>query len=131
MVDDDEGIRELWGRFHEVTEPVFRGKLSMDVAPNLDGMREKMRVNKYDAIILDLKFVGQGADDTITFIAENEQQMPPIIVLTGDSDIHTRRRCMMFGAASFWLKDDAQQRPDLFFKDVYNCYLYKRDAPKL
>lgn len=131
LVDDDEGIRVTWKRFHDFVEPVFRGQLEMEVAHDLEMMREKMKHNKYDVIILDLKFAGHGAEDTMSFIAENVDKFPPIVVLTGDSDIWVRRRCMMLGASSFWLKQDAVERPDLFFKDVYNRYLYKYDAPKL
>lgn len=131
LVDDDEGIRITWKKFHDYAEPVFRGQLDMDVASDLEAMKERMRHAKYDVIILDLKFVGHGAEDTMAFIAANVEAFPPIVVLTGDSDIWVRRRCMMLGASSFWLKLDAAERPDLFFKDVYNRYLYKYDAPKL
>lgn len=115
----------IWKRFHDTAEPVFRGQLEMDVANDLEQGIAKMKNSKYDAIILDLKFQGKGADDTITFISEHseDKNMPPIIVLTGDEDIFVRRRAMLAGASGFWTKIDAQDRPDLFFKAVYNQYL--------
>jgi len=89
----------------------------------LEQGKARMKGTLYDAIILDLKFKGQGSEDTISFIAENASVLPPVIVLTGDTDIYVRRRCMLAGAADFWLKDDASSRPDLFFKAIYNRYL--------
>lgn len=123
LIDDEEGIRIVWRRFHDIAEPVFRGQLDMDVANDLNQGLAKMKVVEYDAIILDLKFLGEGADNTITFIVENHDHLPPIIVLTGDEDIFVRRRAMLAGASDFWTKNDAQERPDLFFKSIYNKYL--------
>lgn len=123
IVDDEEGIRDIWKGFHDFVEPVFRGQLQMDAANDIEMAEHKIASTKYDAIIMDLKFKGKGSDETITFIATKAESLPPIIVLTGDEDIFVRRRCMMFGAADFWTKRDAQERPDLFFKAVYNCYL--------
>lgn len=125
LIDDEEGIRSLWKRFHEVTEPVFRGLLEMDVAEDLEQGIERIGTGAYDAVILDLKFKGIGVDSTVNYIAEHAKDdgIPPIIVLTGDDDIHMRSRCMTSGAASFWLKADAISRPDLFFKEVYNQFL--------
>lgn len=123
LIDDEEGIRIVYKRFHDLVEPVFRGQLALDVANDLEQGVERIKGIKYDAIILDLKFQGQGSDNTISWIFENSGHLPPIIVLTGDTDIWTRRRCMMAGAASFWIKMDATQNTDLFFKDVFNCYL--------
>lgn len=123
LIDDEDGIRLVWKRFHDTAEPVFRGQLEMDVANDIEQGLSKMRNAKYDAVILDLKFMGVGTDDTITFIANNVERLPPIIVLTGDEDVFVRRRAMMAGASDFWTKSDAQDRPDLFFKAVYNQYL--------
>ncbi len=123
LIDDEEGIRIVWKRFHDLVEPVFRGQLEMDVSSDLDQGIERMRERAYDIIILDLKFQGVGGDKTIDWIFTNSERMPPIVVLTGDTDIWTRRRCMMAGASSFWMKMDATDNPDLFFKDVFNRYL--------
>lgn len=123
LIDDEEGIRLVYKRFHDLMEPVFRGQLEMDVANDLEQGKERLAVTPYDAIILDLKFQGHGGETTISWIFENSYAMPPIIVLTGDTDIWMRRRCMMAGAASFWIKMDAAEHPDLFFKDVFNRYL--------
>lgn len=123
LVDDEEGIRMVWKRFHDLAEPVFRGRLEMDVASDLEQGLAKIKATEYDVIILDLKFQGVGADQTISFIFERSHELPPIIVLTGDEDIYVRRRCITAGASDFWTKVDAQERPDLFFKAVYNCYL--------
>lgn len=133
LIDDEEGIRTVWKRFHDIAEPVFRGELEMDVASDLAQGIEKIQAEKpgYDAIVLDLKFKGAGSDDTITWIAGNANSLPPIIIMTGDPDIFVRRRCMMFGAADFWLKSDAAERPDLFFKAVYNQYLKRYDTNRL
>lgn len=100
----------------------------MDVASDLESGIEKISEAKekgepYDVVITDLNFQGLGSADTISWLAENQGKLPPIIVMTGDEDIWVRRRCMMFGANDFWLKIDASERPDLFFKSLYNRYL--------
>lgn len=123
MIDDEEGIQIVWKRLHDCAEVVFRGQLEMDVASDLVQGMTKIKKNGYDAVILDLTLDVSGAERTITFIAEHAEELPPIIVLTGLEDIQVRRRCMMFGASDFWTKTDAQERPDLFFKAVYNQYL--------
>jgi CheY-like chemotaxis protein len=123
LIDDEEGIRTVFPRFHDLTDAVFRGQLDMDTASDLEQGKARMSGTEYDAIIMDLKYKGHGSEVTITFIAESADHLPPIIVLTGDTDIYVRRRCMLAGASDFWLKDDAATRPDLFFKAIYNRYL--------
>lgn len=95
----------------------------METASSLAEGITKMDSEQYDVVITDLKFEGHGGEETISWLADNQGKLPPIIVLTGDDDIFIRRRCMMFGANDFWTKTDAQERPDLFFKSVYNRYL--------
>jgi len=132
LVDDEEGIRIVWKRFHDVVEPVFRGRLEMDVASTLAQGLERIKETEYDALILDLIVPPMGANDMIQWIYDHADEVKiPIVVLTGDSDVYTRRRCIMAGASDFWLKTDAQERPDLFFKSLYNRYLstYARQPP--
>lgn len=123
LIDDEEGIRIVYKRFHDITEPVFRGQLDMDTAPDLEQGIQKIKTTEYDIIILDLTFKGKGHDETTSWIAENSESLPPIIILTGDTDIWTRRRCIAAGASDFWIKVDAAEHPDLFFKAVYNRHL--------
>lgn len=128
LVDDEEGIRIVWKKFHDVVDPVFRGQCDMDVANDLEQCLARMQGAEYDAIILDLSLKPRTSDEVISFIFENSAEFPPIIILTGDDDIFTRRRCMMAGAADFWLKSDANERPDLLFKSLYNQYLRRHYA---
>lgn len=128
LIDDEEGIRSLWKQFHDTAEPIFRGQLEMDVANDLEQGKEKIATVDYDVVIADLKFKGHGADITITWIVEEHDRLPPVVVLTGDEDIYIRRRCMIGGASDFWLKLDAAARPDLFFKAVYNQYLRRYES---
>lgn len=129
LIEDQEGVRLVWKRFHDLAEPVFRGQLELQVANDLEQGRAKLKGDEYDAIILDLTLPPLASDEVITFIAEQHHALPPIYVLTGDDDIYVRRRCMMSGASGFWLKADAEERPDLFFKSLYNAYL-KRHAER-
>lgn len=128
LIDDEEGIRIMWKKLHDTAQPVFRGQLEMEIASNLEQGIERIEEAKakgdpFDVVITDLKFQGLGSDATVSWLAENQGKLPPIIVMTGDEDIWVRRRCMMFGANDFWLKLDAVDRPDLFFKSLYNRYL--------
>lgn len=126
LVDDEEGIRTVWKRFHDVVEPVFRGQCDLDVAGSLEQGLARMKETEYDAVIFDLKLPPLDAEQVITFIVENANVLPVISVLTGDEDINIRRRCILAGAADFWLKHDANTRPDLFFKSLYNEYLKRQ-----
>lgn len=130
LIDDEEGIRLVWKKFHDVTEPVFRGQLDLDVATTLEQGLEKMDKTEYDALILDLTLPPLTPTEVIEFIQNNSVRLPIISVLTGDEDIYVRRRCMLAGSADFWLKSDAHRCPDLFFKSLYNEYLkrYVRNA---
>lgn len=130
LIDDEEGIRTVWKRFHDYAEPVFRGQLEMEVAGSLDQGLDKMLSTQYDAVLLDLTLPPMAKEDVIAWIKENHAKMPPIIVLTGAEDVAVRRQCMIAGAASFWTKLDAQEKPDLFFKSVYNRYLARYASEK-
>lgn len=123
LLDDEVSIHDIWKRFHDVAEPVFRGQLALDVAVNLEQGLKRMEEKKYDALIFDLTMPPLSQDEVIQFIQNNASHLPIISVLTGDEDIYVRRRCILAGAADFWLKNDAHQRPDLFFKSLYNEYL--------
>ena len=129
LIDDEKGIRELWSRLHDVIEPTFRGQCSLDVASDIPQGLARLSGTEYDAVILDLRFPDVTVDETISMIFERSIELPIISVLTGDEDIYTRRRCMLAGAADFWLKNDATSHPDLFFKSLYNAYL-KRYASR-
>lgn len=123
LIDDDSGIQKVWQRFHDVTDRVFRAEFSLETANDLQQAEAMIAEKEYDAIIVDLTIPPNNSAFTESWIAERSEALPPLIVLTGDDDIYTRRRCMMLGASDFWLKDDAQERPDLFFKSLYNKYL--------
>lgn len=123
LIDDEAGIRETWGRFHEIMEPTFRGECEMDTASDLMEGVQKTESTHYDVVILDLHLPPLKNDAVVKFIESSHGKLPPIIVLTGDQNVWTRRQCMLAGAQDFWLKSDAMQFPNLFFKAVYNVYL--------
>jgi len=129
LIDDEEGIRIVWKRFHDLAEPVFRGQLEMHVASDLEQGLERLKSGEYDIVILDLELGDSPQLQTISYIFEHAEELPPVIVLTGDEDIYVRRRCMIAGAADFWIKGDATENPDLLFKSIYNEYL-KRYASR-
>lgn len=123
LIDDEAGIRETWSRLHGIMEPTFRGQCAMDTASDLAEGIQKVEQNHYDAIILDLHLPPIPSDGVVKFIESSHSKLPPIIVLTGDHNVWVRRQCIMAGAEDFWLKSDAMQFPNLFFKTVYNTYL--------
>lgn len=125
LIDDEEGIRLCWKQFHDLNEKVYRGQLGMDTASSLATACEMMERQRYDAIILDHKMANENTEE---FIIEHKGKKPPIIILTGNEDIWLRRRLMIFGASDFWTKIDASERPDLFFKSIYNRYLSHVEA---
>lgn len=123
LIDDEAGIRETWARLHAIMEPTFRGQCAMDTASDLAEGIQKVEQNHYDAIILDLHLPPIPSEGVVKFIESSHPKLPPIIVLTGDHNVQVRRQCILAGAQDFWLKSDAMQFPNLFFKAVYNVYL--------
>lgn len=132
LIDDEEGIRIVWKKWHDVMEPTFRGQCEMDTAKSLKEAKEMMAKNEYDALILDLTMPPDGQDGIMSWIAETtpDPKVAPIIILTGDEDIWVRRRCMLMGAAQFFTKSDAEKFPNLFFKVIYNEYLKRYGATR-
>lgn len=129
LIDDEDGIQEIWKRWHDVLEPTFQGECGLDTASDLETGLARLSGTKYDAVILDLSLPPKTPDEVISFIFERAAELPPIIVLTGDENVWTRRRCIMAGAAGFFTKHAANLVPNLFFKEIYNEYL-KRYAAK-
>jgi len=123
LVDDDSGIHELWRRFHDVMEPTFRGTCALDCASSLPEAISRMETTKYDAIILDLALPPMGPEEVTHWIANNAERLPPIIVITGNTDPMMRQRCIASGACHYFTKEDAQSFPHLFFKILYDEYL--------
>ena len=130
LIDDEEGIRIVWKKWHDVMEPTFRGQCEMDTASSLAMAKHMIEKTPYDALILDLTMPPDGQDGVMSWIAESTPTKPPIIVLTGDEDIWVRRRCMLMGAAQFFTKSDAEKFPNLFFKVIYNEYLKRYGATR-
>lgn len=130
LIDDEEGIRMAWGKWHDVQEETFRGQLSMETATSLIESEALIAKESFDVIILDLNLDIDGAEKSISWVANNHARLAPIVVLTGDEDIFIRRRCMMLGAAQFFTKTDAQAFPNLFFKILYNEYLKRYAATR-
>jgi DNA-binding response OmpR family regulator len=98
----------------------------MDTASDLDKGIELIAQNEYDAIIIDYHLPPLDGNMLEKWIRDNYQSLPPIVVLTGDHDVWIRRRCLMSGAEDFWLKVDAGNTPNQFFKAVYNAYLRRK-----
>lgn len=129
LVDDQQGVHDLWAELHKEIDTVFQGNCKFDSALTIEEMEQNMIETEYDAIIFDLVMPPGGIDEGVNFIADHARSFPPIIALTGHEDIFIRRRCIIAGAADFWTKRDAQRVPDLFFKSLYNEYV-KRYVPK-
>lgn len=123
LIDDEEGIRMVWRKLHDVMEPTFRGQCELDTASSMEQAKQKLSTTVYDAVILDLGMAPEGQGAVMAWLANETGNLPPVIVLTGDEDIWVRRRCMMFGASQFFTKRDASEFPNLFFKVLYNEYL--------
>ena len=82
VVDDDEGIREL------VKEYLNENNFIISTADSAEDALEKIKIIKFDLIILDIMMTGKSG---LEFIQENKQTLDtPIILLTAKGEANDR-----------------------------------------
>ena len=93
VVDDDEGIRSL------VKKYLNENKYLITTADNAENASEKIRIIKFDLIILDIMMPGKSGLD---FIAENKNELDtPVILLTAKGEANERVEGLEIGADDY------------------------------
>ena len=93
VVDDDEGIRSL------VKKYLNENKYLITTADNAENASEKIKIIKFDLIILDIMMPGKSGLD---FIAENKNELDtPVILLTAKGEANERVEGLEIGADDY------------------------------
>ena len=112
VVDDDEGIRSL------VKKYLNERKYLVTTADNAENASEKIRVIKFDLIILDIMMPGKSGLD---FLKEHREHInTPIILLTAKGEPNERIEGLEMGADDYLPKPFEPKELDLRIKNIIN-----------
>ena len=96
VVDDDEGIRSL------VKKYLSENKYIVNTAENAEEASKKIKIIKFDLIILDIMMPGKNG---LEFIQENKKKLDtPIILLTAKGQANERVEGLEIGADDYLAK---------------------------
>ena len=112
IVDDDKGIREL------VKEYLDQNNFISTTAKNADDAKEKVKLLKFDLIILDIMMPGKSGLD---FLEENKNLIDtPIILLTAKGEALDRIKGLETGADDYLPKPFEPKELLLRIKNILN-----------
>ena len=96
VVDDDDGIRDL------VKKYLNENNFLVTTADNAENALEKIKVIKFDLIILDIMMPGKNG---LEFIKENKKKLDtPVILLTAKGEANERVEGLEIGADDYLAK---------------------------
>ena len=112
VVDDDEGIRSL------VKKYLNEKKYLVTTADTAENASEKIKVIKFDLIILDIMMPGKSGLD---FLKEHKEYInTPIILLTAKGEPNERIEGLEMGADDYLPKPFEPKELDLRIKNIIN-----------
>ena len=112
VVDDDEGIREL------VKEYLNENNFIISTADSAEDALEKIKIIKFDLIILDIMMTGKSG---LEFIQENKQTLDtPIILLTSKGEANDRIEGLETGADDYLPKPFEPKELILRIRNILN-----------
>jgi two-component system phosphate regulon response regulator OmpR len=112
VVDDDEGIRSL------VKKYLNENQFLVTTADSAEDAKEKIKIIKFDLIILDIMMPGKSGLD---FIEENKNNLEsPIILLTAKGNTKERVEGLEVGADDYLAKPFEPKELILRIKNILN-----------
>ena len=112
VVDDDEGIRTL------VKKYLIENKFLVTTAENAEDASEKIKIIKFDLIILDIMMPGKNG---LEFILEHKKKLEtPIILLTAKGEASERIEGLEYGADDYLPKPFEPRELTLRIKNILN-----------
>ena len=111
VVDDDDGIRSL------VKQYLNENKYLVTTAENAENATEKIKVIKFDLIVLDIMMPGKNGLD---FIKENKKLETPIILLTAKGHPNERIEGLELGADDYLPKPFEPKELILRIQNILN-----------
>ena len=112
VVDDDEGIRSLVKKF------LNEKNYLVTTASNAENAHEKVKIIKFDLIILDIMMPGKSGLD---FLNEYKKDInTPVILLTAKGEPNERIEGLEMGADDYLPKPFEPKELDLRIKNIIN-----------
>ena len=112
VVDDDEGIRTLVKRY------LNEKKYLVTTASNAENALQKIKIIKFDLIILDIMMPGKSGLD---FLNQNKKHInTPVILLTAKGEPDERIEGLEMGADDYLPKPFEPKELDLRIKNIIN-----------
>ena len=112
VVDDDEGIRSLLKKY------LNEKKYLVSTANNAENALEKIKIIKFDLIILDIMMPGKSGLD---FLNQNKEHInTPVILLTARGEPNERIQGLEMGADDYLPKPFEPKELDLRIKNIVN-----------
>ena len=112
VVDDDEGIRSLVKKF------LNEKNYLVTTASNAENAHEKVKIIKFDLIILDIMMPGKSGLD---FLNEYKKDIDtPVILLTAKGEPNERIEGLEMGADDYLPKPFEPKELDLRIKNIIN-----------
>ena len=112
VVDDDDGIRSL------VKKYLNENNFLVTTAENAENALEKIKVVKFDLIILDIMMPGKSG---LEFISDNKKKLDtPIILLTAKGEANERVEGLEIGADDYLPKPFEPKELILRIKNILN-----------
>ena len=112
VVDDDEGIRSLVKKF------LNKKNYLVTTASNAENAYEKLKIIKFDLIILDIMMPGKSG---LEFLNEYKKNInTPVILLTAKGEPNERIEGLEMGADDYLPKPFEPKELDLRIKNIIN-----------
>ena len=112
VVDDDDGIRDL------VKQYLIQNNFVVTTANSAEDANEKIKVVKFDLIVLDIMMPGKSG---LEFTIENKNNLnTPIILLTAKGEISDRVEGLEIGADDYLPKPFEPKELILRIKNILN-----------
>ena len=112
VVDDDEGIRSLLKKY------LNEKKYLVSTASSAEKALEKIKIIKFDLIILDIMMPGKSGLD---FLNQNKEHInTPVILLTAKGEPNERIQGLEMGADDYLPKPFEPKELDLRIKNIIN-----------
>ena len=112
VVDDDEGIRSLVKKF------LNENNFLVTTADSAENALEKIKIIKFDLIVLDIMMSGQSG---LEFIRDNKKQLEtPIILLTAKGEAYERVEGLEVGADDYLPKPFEPKELILRIQNILN-----------
>ena len=122
VVDDDDGIRSL------VKKYLNENKYLVTTAENAENALEKIKIIKFDLIVLDIMMPGKSG---LEFISENKKELDtPIILLTAKGETTERVAGLEVGADDYLPKPFEPKELILRIQNILNKTI-KKDQKRI